>query len=298
MNTSTVKQLSKLMFRLQGKNNHSLSIKKIFLLVIFLTILIFAKYSYETSIARPQMSYMGVPKSSNDWQNLTHTLRNDAFMVGYSEKLANPLWVTYKVTQSQQSYGKRPGFQTDWRTFSRVESSDYKSTGYDRGHLAPNYVIASRYGTAAQKQTFLMTNISPQKPKFNQKIWQRLEEVSADHFSKRFAVFWVVTGPIFSDTSPTLKNTHIAIPKAFYKIFVVPPETPDKAPLALAFIIPQTAKPKDSLLKYVVTIDEIETQTGIDFFWQLEDNTENKMEAHINHQNWQLAPIAKLPSRY
>lgn len=254
-------------------------------------------YFYETKIARPHMAYMGVPITQNDWQNLTHTLRNEGFMLGYSEKLANPLWVTYKVTQTKLNYGKRPQFETDWRSIAQIKYHDYSRSGYDRGHMAPNYVIASRYGKNAQQDTFLMTNITPQKPTFNQKIWQRLEEVSADHFSKQFKQFWVITGPIFSANPKQLKNAPVAIPKAFYKIFVLP-QTEESPPKTLAFIMPQTAKPRESLMKFVTTVDEVEKQTGIDFFWQLPDDIENTLEASENDPAWQLEKVANLAGRY
>lgn len=256
-----------------------------------------AGYFYETKVARPAMAYMGVPVTQNDWQNLTHTLRNDGFMLAYSEKLANPLWVTYRVTQTKLDYGKRPGFQTDWRSIARIQQQDYTGSGFDRGHMAPNYVIASRYGRDAQRDTFLMTNITPQKPAFNQKIWQRLEEISANHFSKQFKQFWVVTGPIFDAQPKRLKKAPVAIPKAFYKIFMLP-QSEHAPPQALAFILPQTAKSNDNLLKYVTSVDEVEKQTGIDFFWRLPDELENTVEAAKNYQAWSLEEVANLPPRY
>lgn len=256
-----------------------------------------AVYFYESKVAQPKMTYMGVPFTQNNFSTLTHVLRNDGYMLAYSEKLANPIWVIYKVTQDKEKYGKRPGFQSDWRSLANISSDDYKHSGYDRGHMAPNYVIASRYGREAQKETFLMTNITPQKPKMNQKIWQRLEEVSAKHFSKKFAEFWVVTGPIFDENPKRLKRANVAIPKAFYKIFIVP-ATETSPPLSLAFIMPQNAKPKASLLNYITSIDEVEKQTGIDFFWKLEDTVENKLEKAQNRQGWGLENTANLPSRY
>ncbi|WP_127118934.1 DNA/RNA non-specific endonuclease [Thiomicrospira sp. S5] len=255
------------------------------------------KYVYEVEVARPQMAYMGVPKTQNNLQTLTHVLRNDGFMLAYSEALANPVWVTYKVTPNTVPYGKRPRFEADWRSLAYIRHSDYTGSGYNRGHMAPNYVIASRYGFAAQKETFLMTNITPQKPQFNQKIWQRLEEISADFFPKQFGDFWVVTGPIFDADPKRFQKAPIAIPKAFYKIFIRPSDD-GKAPVALAFILPQTAKPKDSLLKYVTTIDAVEAQTGIDFFWQLDDAIEHSLESSQNPQAWSLSQVANLPSRY
>ena len=295
MNSRQTKQLAQGLFRwLETSSNRQQLRRYLPGLVILAVVIIGLKYAYEVKIARPAMSYMGVPQTTNDWHNLTHTLRNDGYMLGYSERLKNPLWVSYRVTQDKVKFGKRPNFKSDWRSLSQVHPRDYSHSGYDRGHMAPNYVIGSRYGRRAQQQTFLMTNITPQKPKFNQKIWQRLEEVSADHFSKKFDSFWVITGPIFDKDPKTLKNSSIAIPKAFYKIFVVPGEHPK----ALAFIMPQSAKPRDSLLKYVTTIDAVEKQTGIDFFWQLPDDIENQLEKSKNSQAWSLQKVANRAPRY
>ena len=261
-------------------------------------------YSYEVFMARPTMTYMGVPAvnasapTSGIKTGLSHVLRNQGYMLEYSETLKNPLWVTYKIPKYQYKSGKRPsGFSKDWRSIASVSHQDYTGSGYDRGHMAPNYVIASRYGRTAQKETFLMTNITPQKPRLNQKSWQRLEEVIANDFSKWYGEFWVVTGPIFAKTPKTLKNSDVKIPKAFYKILIKPtsPETPAQA---LAFIFPQKAKAKASLMSFVTTIDEVEKQTGIDFFHKLEDEFETQLESSQTPEAWRLKEVATRPSRY
>jgi len=257
-------------------------------------------FAYETMIARPAMSYMGLPQvesgiAAKGW---SHVLRNEGYMLEYSEQLANPLWVTYQVTEQRFKSGKRPsGFSSDWRTLSGISHRDYTRSGYDRGHMAPNYVIASRYGRSAQVETFLMTNISPQKGNLNQKSWQRLEEVIANDFSKWHGDFWVVTGPIFDEKPKTIKNTKIAIPKAFYKVLIKPSTSEDSA-IALAFIFPQKAKPKASLMDFVTSIDEVEKQSGIDFFSALEDSLEESLESNITPEDWRLKEVANRPSRY
>jgi len=256
-------------------------------------------YAYETTIARPAMTYMGLPNietgiASQGWSPI---LRNQGFMLQYSEQLANPLWVTYKVTEQQYKSGKRPSFSSDWRSLTAITHKDYTRSGYDRGHMAPNYVIASRYGRSAQHETFLMTNITPQKGSLNQKSWQRLEEVIANDFSKWHGDFWVVTGPIFDKQPKTIKNTKVAIPKAFYKILIQPKTAQNKAK-SLAFIFPQNAHAKSSLMKFVTNIDEIEKQTGIDFFSKLEDGIEQTLERESSPELWRLPEVAKRPSRY
>lgn len=248
------------------------------------------------------MTFMGVPDGTSGHAKhiLNHTLRNQAFMIGYSKNLRNPLWVTYKVTQNRERFGKRPRFQPDWRRcLFPVSPQDFRSSGFDRGHMAPNYMIGRRYGRSAQIETFLMTNISPQKASLNRKSWQRLEEIAADHFSKKIPEFWVVTGPIFDENPKTIKDTSIAIPRAFYKIFIALATNPEQTtPKVLAMIFPQEAKPNANLLKFVSNVDEIERLTGLDFFWELPDNIENKIEQTENHENWQLKKVANRKNRY
>lgn len=257
-------------------------------------------FAYETQIARPGMSYMGVPKvveqpASGNW---SHILRNQGYMLEYSELLKNPLWVIYQVTEKKYESGKRPsGFTKDWRSLASVAHADYTGSGYDRGHMAPNYVIATRFGRSAQKETFLMTNITPQKPNLNQKSWQRLEEIVANDFNEWHGDFWVVTGPIFDENPKTLKNSSVPIPKAFYKILMKPASV-DMPGKALAFIFPQNAKAKSSLMSFVTTIDDVEKQTGIDFFHKLDDAMEDRLESSLTPEAWRLPEVANRPSRY
>lgn len=256
--------------------------------------------AYETWVARPAMTYMGLPQietgiAEKGW---SHILRNKGYMLEYSETLENPLWVIYKVKEPRYNSGKRPrSFQEDWRSFSAVNHKDYTHSGYNRGHMAPNYVIATRYGKEAQKETFLMTNITPQKGQLNQKSWQRLEELIANDFSEWYGEFWVVTGPIFDKNPDTIKNTKIAIPKAFYKV-LIKPATDQQPDMALAFIFPQNADPKASLMTFVTSIDEVESQSGIDLFSALDDSIEEALESSTTPELWRLPEVANRPSRY
>ncbi|MBN2865386.1 MAG: DNA/RNA non-specific endonuclease [Thiotrichales bacterium] len=257
-------------------------------------------FAYETQIARPGMSYMGIPKlveqpATGNW---SHILRNQGYMLEYSESLKNPLWVIYQVGDKQYDSGKRPsGFTKDWRSLASVSHDDYTGSGYDRGHMAPNYLIATRYGRSAQLETFLMTNITPQKPNLNQKSWQRLEEIVANDFSEWHGNFWVVTGPIFDDNPKTLKNSSVPIPKAFYKI-LMQPASADMPGKALAFVFPQNARANSNLMTFVTTIDDVEKQTGIDFFHKLDDEMEARLESSKTPEAWRLPEVANRPSRY
>jgi len=65
--------------------------------------------------------------------------------------------------------------------------------------MAPNHAIATRYGEQAQIETFFMSNICPQRPDPNRKVWKHLEATEADDYGNRFEEVWVIDGPIFPD---------------------------------------------------------------------------------------------------
>ena len=270
-------------------------------------------YGVETQVMRSSMSFEGVPKHRDfdtDWTEhfTTRVFRNEAYMVGYSEKRGNPLWVTYQVLPKPESTPRLPrpsSFKSDWRStrcwlvLPCIEHDDYTETGYDRGHMAPNHVIASRYGQNAQLETFLMTNITPQAPNLNRRAWQRLEEISANHFAERYAPFTVITGPIFDDQPNHLPGyKFIQIPKAFYKIFVRE-SVNGEPPKVLAFVMPQTAQGNEDLRQYLVSVRDIEEQTGLDFLHKLDDGVEAYVETLIDPQSWDFnEKIANQSARY
>lgn len=259
---------------------------KVFLLALLLGGL---SYSYELFIAREAMVFEGIPKATyNSMQTYTRIFRNNAYMVGYSDIKGNPLWVVYKLTSLSENtpHLKRPeSFSADWRNLGLITSSDYTNSGYDRGHMAPNHAISLLYGKQAQVETFLMTNITPQKPSLNQKLWQCLEEMELDSFAPKFKEVWVYTGPLFDEKTTRLKSSYfVEIPDAFYKIYVgVEAHGTLKT---LAVIVPQNAKANDRMEKYLVSIDEVERRSGFDFLHRLEDTMERRLEKEIDTTSW------------
>lgn len=259
-------------------------------------------YGYEVKVARPALLYQGAPqardaKNSDTWFRI---LRNHGFILGYSDLRGNPLWVEYALTPAENTSSlKRPNhFETDWRSINRISHESYQKSGYDRGHMAPNYAMSHLYGREGQANSFLMTNITPQKPKLNQQLWQRLEEAEIKHFAKIFGKVWVVTGPVFSGTVERLtSDLTVEIPDAFYKIYITE-ATLGKPSIALGFLVPQTVNGKEPLTQFLTSIDNIEAQTGLDFFAQLDDRTEVALEAAIEPLPWNLQAVGKSPSHH
>ena len=246
-------------------------------------------YGYEVAYARPAMLYMGEPQAV-DFNPLhwTRTLRNDGFILGYSDLRGNPLWVSYrleKIPPKAPRYKRPDRFSQDWRALNFVDHSSYTGSGYDRGHMAPNYAISRLYGKEAQLDTFKMTNITPQKPKLNQETWRQLEELEADRFTKKFQTVWVYTGPVFDKEKERLKSdVRIEIPDAFYKIYIG--LNPGESPKALALVIPQDVYPGLELAAYLVSIDDVEIITGLDFLPDMDDKDEAYLERFLAKELW------------
>jgi endonuclease G len=110
-------------------------------------------------------------------------------------------------------------FAVDPRTAARIEPEVYTRSGYDRGHLAPNHAIATRYGAQAQAETFLMSNIMPQKHELNGGLWRQLEQRIATSYAGRFGEVWVLAGPVFGANPERLRG-RVAVPEACYMIIV------------------------------------------------------------------------------
>jgi endonuclease G len=211
-------------------------------------------------------------------------LENEGYITGYSESMRNPLWVAYRVFDvSTLSSGKRPSrFRVDDRTEARVSHNDYRGTGYDRGHLAPNYAMATRYGVDGQWESFLMSNVIPQTPQVNRYMWKDLEMLVARRYGRYFDEVWVTTGPVFKEPVKRF-GSGVAIPSAYYKILL--DETGDEVRV-LAFMIESRCPPYTRLRSRVVSVDEIEEMTGLDFFPELPREAQNELESRPAGRLW------------
>lgn len=223
-------------------------------------------------------------------------LPNPGFVVGYSAAHRQALWVGYRAESMKgRRIGKRPAnFEPDPRVAKAVNAWDYKGSGYTRGHLAPNYLIGRLYGRAAQHATFLMSNVSPQRRRLNELVWQRLEEAEADVVAPHAVQLWVMTGPLF-DPQPRALRAGIAVPTAFYRIWL---DLEQGRPQALAFIVPQDVCGTEPLSRYVASVDDVERRAGLDFFRELADPQEHALERAVAAKPWRIERFDRKAPRY
>ena len=209
-------------------------------------------------------------------------VHHKGYSLSYSEPNEQAEWVAYELKKSQLSnaHFKRPYFEIDKAVKTGAANwRHYKNSGYDRGHLCP--AADRNYNESAFDETFLTSNISPQKHDFNAGIWNILEQ-KVRYWAAKYDGVFVVTGGVLSKGLKTIGEEHVAVPKQFYKIIL---DNTNGRIKMIAFLIPheQSSKP---LYSFVVSVDSIEKLTGIDFFPELEDSVENKLEASSNYKKW------------
>lgn len=220
-----------------------------------------------------------------------HVLNNPGFVVGYDRGRGRAAWVTYRATPVGGFRNMhRPEYQPDPRVDQAAPREIYWGPEYDRGHLAPNYAITQLYGDDAQHAAFYFSNIAPQSQRLNQLLWQRLEEIEIDQLAPQLDTLWVTVGPIYTGSDSKA-------PIAFFRIWQ--DRTPDGEWRLMAFRVPQDVRGDERLTEFLVSVDAIEQDTGLDFFSGLPADVEQSLEARIaNAERWGFDDYACMPARY
>ena len=215
----------------------------------------------------------------------THTgkiIKHKNYILSYSEKYEQAQWVAYELAVKETSglIKRDDNFRPDpFVKTGSAKLNDYKGSGYDRGHLAPAADMG--FSVVAMSESFYMSNMSPQRPSFNRGIWKRLE-AQVRNWAKAYDKIYVVTGAVLKPGLPIIGKNRIAVPEKYYKIIFR--EKTGQSDM-IAFLL-ANKKSEAPLSSFVVSVDQIEKLTKLDFFPQLPDNIENKLESKRGIQNW------------
>lgn len=214
-------------------------------------------------------------------------LHKKGFTAAYSPSLKHPVWSVYRIDPThKKSSPPRDGipFSPD-KAVKSPATHAYTGSGYDRGHMAPNYAIASRMGRPAQTETFLTSNISPQMPDLNRGPWQDVEHRLAQPLSDAYGPIWVIVGAHSVPNGKRLKSG-IDVPVGFYQIAV----TVDGDQLkGFALYMPQETPRKAISRGYFISIRALEEMTGWNFFPELPAEMQDLFEIQESSRFWPTA---------
>lgn len=151
--------------------------------------------------------------------NCSQILNQVHYVNCYDYKLKGTKAVAYAVyakNLKKKQIKKRPRFEDDTKLPKKYRTtwSDYKNSGFTRGHIAPN--ASFRFDTFAQRSTFLMSNITPQNEQINSKVWNQAEQRERE-LALKFQSVEVLNLVIYDKTPLRIKN-NIAVPNSYIKI--------------------------------------------------------------------------------
>lgn len=244
-----------------------------------------------TAIALPEnLEIPDCPETFSDADD-HEIVRHKAYSICYRESFEQAEYSAYMLDEGEllKNVSRKDNFRPDPSVSTKSASQhDYRSSGYDRGHLSPAGDFVS--DEEAMSESFFMSNMSPQAPGLNRGIWKDLE-TSVRNWAKNYGRVYVISGPILEKDANDYEKIGIysivAVPEYFYKVILIPlyadendKATPDDTSeaVALAFIFPNE-KCSGSIWDFQVTVDEVENRTGLNFFSKLDKTVEEKIES-------------------
>lgn len=229
-------------------------------------------------------SDIGLPEI--DCREFFFTNSSGRYSFRYDTAWRQARWVAHTLTAAEvavKGTDRSDRFRSDPqiinRGFPAATDSDYKKSGYDRGHLLPS---ADRDDSATENDaTFLLSNISPQRPALNRGVWKNLEEFVRQVAAKYDSV-WVVTGSQ-GDLSDRIGKNRVVVPDYYYKTLLIKVKG---VYYAVAFYIPNQDKLQKDYGNYALSVDELEQILGMDFYKGLNDSVEHNAESSVNNKIW------------
>lgn len=214
------------------------------------------------------------------------------YAVGYNYEHQAPNWVAYKLTRESvttDAVARKNMFAVDRDIPEeyRANHTDYKGSGYDRGHLAP--AASMDFSYEAMKESFLLSNMVPQKAGFNRYgfgkygAWGALEDYVRTWAIRRGEIY-VVTGPVYEEVIDVIGDG-IEVPSHFFKVIYDP-----EYKASIAFLIPHIEDTAPRLIDYITSIDCIESLTGLDLLSAVDDVDEDDIENGVAYdfQYWSM----------
>lgn len=241
------------------------------------------EYGSETILG--DVSLLEAPKLSgrSSAYYITHRVEQGQrvnYSVEYDVVYHHPIWVCYSADEytSQRRTGRSDAWSWDPFVPSQYEVTQRDFKGYDRGHIVAS---ADRlYSEEANEQTFYYTNMSPQRRNLNTGVWLQLEQLVqgwARNSRLRDKLYVVKGGTLRECETIGVTVGGITVPRYYWMAILA--QRGDHYQ-AIAFWADHTNPVQvDRPRTIAISIDQLEERTGLDFFHNLPDNIETRVEA-------------------
>ena len=217
-----------------------------------------------------------------------YLIEKPQYVLSYNRDKGIANWVSWQLNKSwlgnverQDDFRPDDSLPEDWY---QVRPSDYRNSGYDRGHLIPS---ADRTANEEDNSaTFLMTNIIPQSPDNNRETWRELEQYSRELVQQGNELYIIAGG---YRKKATLAKGKVTIPSRTWKIIVVikpgsGARGVNKSTRVIAVDMPNSNRIRSDWKAYRVSVDKIEAATGYDFLSKVPKEIQDVIEKRIDNQ--------------
>lgn len=226
----------------------------------------------------------------------------EQYALSYNSKRGGPNWVSYQL--QRKDMGRAPRSQVFFpdndlpEDFYQVVPNDYRFTvtAMTRGHMCPS---SHRNATEANaRATFFMTNMLPQTEELNSGSWELLESWCRDEvFDRNKEMFIVCGGHGIGGIGSrgkiaTVGNGKVVVPKSCWKVVLIVDGGGTRGPLArvnaksrlIGVLMPNTREPNENVpwSKYVVSVADIESLTGLRFFDKVAPEIINPLKKRVD----------------
>lgn len=214
-------------------------------------------------------------------QIIAHT----GFTVSYNAEWKIPNWVAYELTKEKAkgSASRSETFVPDPEIPYKKSATtyDYQNSGWDRGHMAP--AADMKWSEQAMKESFYLSNVCPQNRNLNAGVWNDLE-IQVRELAIQKGKIYVVCGPIVSKQSKTIGSNKVTVPDAFFKALL---QNYSGQWSSIAFMF-ENKSGRKPLSSYAMTVEELQTITGIAFFPALPDSIKVKIFSQVDFTKWNI----------
>ncbi|GAD09144.1 DNA/RNA endonuclease G [Gluconobacter frateurii NBRC 103465] len=208
--------------------------------------------------------------------NAGPVLCNQFYAAQQSLEYKEPLWSAEHLTeegieQAEKLQG-RASFHADLRLppGQRAELTDYKRSGWSRGHMTPSGDAPNKTSRA---ETYALSNVVPQSIPLNSGLWNKIERDVRSLAAKDGEVY-VVTGPAFHGDAGTIGQGRVRIPTSIWKAVYDPSEGAIAVVVCKNVLQPTCGQ---------VSVEALIRVTGVDPFPGITTPEKNK---HLPIEGW------------
>lgn len=186
----------------------------------------------------------------------------------------------------------KPEYQADLSAGSYAGNTS--EAKYERGHQIPN--ADRKANTELNAQTYYATNSTPQMSLLNGRAWAKLEAWVRSRAAKD--TLYVVTGAVLLkkgeagevayDRDKGDPSVPVGIPRYYYKVLLQRSSSDPSGYRSIGFWYEHKASDDPVKAEYTLSVREVEQMTGLDFFTNLPEATQNAIETANRPEEWGL----------